>query len=151
MEKLVTRFVSRRESIDRWQSALRRADEKNVRLYRVEVSGAYIATSGTTTTVAYQTDGISCECAAAVQGDPVCIHRARFWQAMGMLALEVEPAPATMSCTFCRGTGEFWADGQWSADTCGACNGRGYFSPVADRIPTNVIPFPVTDDRRPAA
>ena len=146
---MVQSFVSRRDTQERWQSALKRADAKNVRLFKIESTGTYIATSGTTTTVAYQTDGVSCECAAAVHGDPVCIHRAKFWQAMGMLELD---APQTRPCSFCRGEGEIWSEGSWNPDTCFYCRGTGQVDGVIDRIgPNNVIEFSRIDSPRPAA
>ena len=145
---MVQSFVSRRDTVERWQSALKRANDKGVHVYRIESTGQFIATSGTTVTTAYATDGVSCECAAAVHGDPVCQHRAAYWAAQGMLTLDESPT----LCTFCRGTGEFWAEGDWSASACGCCGGRGSYPAVVDRVPaTNIIPFPTSDDRRPAA
>jgi hypothetical protein len=145
-------FVSRRESIDRWTAALKRAEEKGVKIYRIELNGAYVATSGSRQLVAYRTDGIECECEAARHGDPVCIHRAKYWEAMGMLAAEVEPASATMPCLACRGEGQIWSEGSWSPDRCFVCSGTGHVDLVIDHIgPDNVVPFVRNEHPRPAA
>ena len=144
-------FVSRRESLDRWHAALKRANDKGVNIYRIESTGQFIATSGTTVTVAYATDGVSCECAAAVHGDPVCQHRAAYWAAQGMLTLG-DAAPATMPCYPCDGTGKIWSEGSWSPDQCWYCSGTGQVDVVLDRIgPDNVVPFPAIERPRPAA
>ena len=41
-------------------------------------------------------------------GDPVCLHRAAYWYAQGMLELDPEPEPpasaAPVVCIRCRGT-----------------------------------------------
>jgi hypothetical protein len=59
--------------------------------------------------IAYRTDGITCDCEAAMLGgDPVCLHRAAYWFAQGMLELDPEPAapaPAPVVCFRCRGAG----------------------------------------------
>lgn len=82
----------------RWQAALKRAITNGVRVRQLAGSGQWIATSGRDPLVAYETDGVRCECPAAVLGnDPVCQHRAAFWHATGALALddgEAEPAAA---------------------------------------------------------
>jgi hypothetical protein len=150
MEKVETRFVSRRDTQERWQSALKRANDKGVKIYRIESTGQFIATSGTTVTTAYAVDGVRCECAAAVHGDPVCQHRAAYWAAQGMLTVE-ETVPATRACYPCDGSGQVWSEGSWSPDPCFYCRGKGRVDTHIDRVPANVIAFPVTDDRRPAA
>jgi hypothetical protein len=58
--------------------------------------------------IAYRTDGVSCDCEAAMLGgDPVCLHRAAYWHARGMLELDPEPEPpasaAPVICFRCRG------------------------------------------------
>jgi hypothetical protein len=50
-----------------------------------------------------------CECEAAMlAGDPVCLHRAASWHAVGVLNLDLEPEPpapaAPVVCFRCRGT-----------------------------------------------
>ena len=144
-------FVSRRESLDRWHAALKRAQANNVHVYRIESSGQFIATSGTTVTAAYATDGVSCECAAAVHGDPICQHRAAYWAAHGMLTLE-ETAPVTMPCSMCDGSGQCWLEGEYAARECWYCSGRGSRDVVLDHIgPNNIVEFPRIDSPRPAA
>jgi DnaJ-class molecular chaperone len=125
-------FVSRRESLDRWTAALKRATDKGVKIYRIESTSQFIATSGTTVTTGYATDGVECECMAAVHGDPVCQHRAAYWAAQGMLTLD-DAAPATRPCGACGGSGECWRDGQFTPDPCFYCRGAGAVDVVTDQ------------------
>lgn len=77
----------------RWQAALARAIETDIQIRQIAGTGEWIATSGTRA-VAYRTDGVSCECEAALLGgDPVCRHRAAYWHALGLLDLDPEPDP----------------------------------------------------------
>ena len=60
--------------------------------------------------IADRTDGITCDCEAAMLGgDPVCLHRAAYWFAQGMLELDPEPEPAAPAapvvCFRCQGAG----------------------------------------------
>jgi len=147
---MVQSFVSRRESLDRWTAALKRAQNNGVHVYRIESTGQFIATPGTTVTTAYATDGVSCECAAAVHGDPVCQHRAAYWAAQGMLTLD-ETAPATMPCRPCDATGQIWNEDSWSPDRCWYCSGTGRRDVVIDRVPANVVQFARINSRPHAA
>jgi hypothetical protein len=57
--------------------------------------------------IAYCTNG-ACDCEAAMLGgDPVCLHRAAYWYAQGVLELDPEPEPpasaAPVVCFRCRG------------------------------------------------
>ena len=147
---MVQSFVSRRQSLDRWQSALKRATDKGVKIFQIESTGVYVATSGSRPITAYQTDGIRCECPAGVAGDPVCQHRAKFWQAMGMLELD---GPQAVACASYDATGQVWLEGSWSADECWYCSGRGSRDVVLDRVgpvADNIVTFSV-DRPRPAA
>ena len=61
----------------RWKSALARARLAGVQVRQLAGSGQWIVTSASDPTVAYETDGTTCNCAAALLGgDPVCLHRA---------------------------------------------------------------------------
>ena len=55
-------------------------------------------------------------------GDPVCLHRATYWFAQGVLELEPEPEPpapaAEVICFRCRGT----------EAGCSVCQGAGVAS-----------------------
>jgi hypothetical protein len=55
----------------------------------------------------YRTDGVSCDGEAAMLGgDPVCLHRASYWYAQGVLEFDPEPEPpasaALVICFRCR-------------------------------------------------
>jgi hypothetical protein len=70
--------------------------------------------------LAYKTDGISCDCEAAMLGgDPVCLHRAAYWYAQGVLELDPEPEPpasaAPVICFRCRA----------AEAGCSVCGGAG--------------------------
>lgn len=84
-------------SPERWQKALARAIENGVSAYQVANSGAWVVTSKSNPGVVYQTDGVECGCQAWLNGDPVCLHRAAYFAAVGMLDLDgdnnPEPSP----------------------------------------------------------
>jgi hypothetical protein len=62
---------------ERWQRASERARLAGVQVRQLAGSGQWIATSASDPTVAYETDGVICNCAAALLGgEPVCLHRA---------------------------------------------------------------------------
>jgi hypothetical protein len=70
-------------------------------------SDQWIASSAGRPGVAYRTDGGTCDCEAAMLGgDPVCLHRAAYWYAQGMLEPDPEPeppaSPAPVICFRCR-------------------------------------------------
>lgn len=63
-------------------------------------SGAWVATSATDPTVAYEigvTASVAhdCTCKAVAFGDPVCCHRAAYYHRAGLLDLDPEPATAS--------------------------------------------------------
>ncbi len=59
----------------RWAAALDRARSKGIKLFHDVVDGHYYALSSDGHTL-YPVSAFSCACIAAVQGDPVCVHRA---------------------------------------------------------------------------
>jgi hypothetical protein len=66
-----------RDTSERWEAARNRAHLANVQVRQLAGSGQWIVTSASDPTVAYETDGVTCNCAAALLGgDPVCLHRA---------------------------------------------------------------------------
>jgi hypothetical protein len=91
---------------ERWQRALQRALFAGVEAKQIAGSGEWIVSSASRPGIAYRTDGIECDCEAAqLGGDPVCLHRAAYWYAVGLLELDPEPsAPASsVVCFRCRG------------------------------------------------
>src|SRR5215217_6443223 len=99
----------RRATLARWQRALQWALFANVVAKQLAGSGEWIVSSASRPGVAYSTDGISCDCEAAMLGgDPVCLHRAAYWYAQGVLEVDPEPDPpasaAPVICFRCRGT-----------------------------------------------
>lgn len=100
---------------ERWQKALARAIENGVQAFQVANSGAWVVTSKSSPGTVYETDGIECGCQAWLNGDPVCMHRAAYFAAMGMLELDqpepTPPAPAVAAlpipykCATCEDTG----------------------------------------------
>jgi hypothetical protein len=84
---------SRRQATpERWQRVLELAELAGVQVRQLQGSGQWIVTSGSDPGAAYETDGTTCTCPAAqLGGDPVCLHRAAFWHAQGILDFEPEP------------------------------------------------------------
>jgi hypothetical protein len=67
---------------------------EGVQVRQLSGSGQWIATSGTRSGVAYETDGDTCTCEAAMLGsDPICKHRAAYWFTQGVLDVDPEPEP----------------------------------------------------------
>ena len=113
---------------DRWQSALKRALLAGVQVRQLAGSGQWIATSASDSRAAYELDVAggfvrACTCAAGEHGDAVCLHRAAFYHAAGMLDLDEGP------CAACGGAG--WVRkasalfGSTYRVDCRACGGRG--------------------------
>lgn len=74
----------------RWQKAVQRAIDEDVRVSQVNANGMWVANSGTQPGVSYLleiTNGIvrSCSCPAGQFGDPCCKHAARAYLDMGIL------------------------------------------------------------------
>ena len=83
---------------ERWQKALQRAQDEKLSIFKVSGSGQAVVTSGRDGATVYATDGVGCECEAALLGgDPVCKHRAIFWFEAGVLDLAASPKP----CGWC--------------------------------------------------
>ncbi len=80
----------------RWQKALQRALDGQVQVRQLAGSGAWIATSATDPSTAYEvaiTGEIAhgCSCLAGLNGDPVCLHKAMYYHQIGALDLHPEP------------------------------------------------------------
>jgi len=136
---------ARADTAQRWLDAAHRAQSEGVRVYQLQSSGAWVATSGRTRGVAYEiavTDNVAhgCACPACEHGDPVCKHRAAFYLLVGALEL---PAPAESDedyvartqteiesrCAECGGTGVRYdrnlERAGWLYPVCAGCAGSG--------------------------
>jgi hypothetical protein len=102
MVTMVTRH--RGESPARWQQALTRALDNGIEAFRIAGTGAFVVTSATKLDTVYRTDGVVCECPAALAGDMVCTHRAVVRTIQGRL-----DAALPRACVWCGGSG-------WVAD-----------------------------------
>ena len=107
-EQMQTR-QQRQATPERWQRALQRALFAGVEAKQIAGSGEWIVSSASRPGIAYRTDGTACECEAALLGgDPICLHRAAYWYAVGVLELDGDgpedtpPAPAAV-CFRCQG------------------------------------------------
>jgi hypothetical protein len=74
----------------------------------VPPAGERIVSSASRPAIDCRTDGMTCDCEAAMLGgDPVCLHRAAYWCAQCVLELNPEPEPpasaAPVICFRCRG------------------------------------------------
>jgi hypothetical protein len=137
----VTMMRRRQATPARWQRALERAMLASVQVRQLAGTGAWIVTSASDPNAAYETDGQSCTCPAAMLGgDDVCLHRAAYWHARGLLELDRDPEPPTPAapaltvvCPDCGGdryrrvyTGGRLSD--WIAAPCQTCHETGSVS-----------------------
>ncbi len=101
----------------RWRKAVERAIAENIQVRQLAGSGAWIATSGSDASVAYEVEvtgdvAHGCNCLAGLNDDPVCKHRAAYYLAVGLLdspegAQPEPPAPVSIViCPTCKGEGE---------------------------------------------
>src|SRR5690242_11286556 len=83
---------------ERWQKALERAIEQGVEPLQIAGTGEWVVTSASKLGTVYRTDGVDCECEAALHGDPCCQHRAALRYILGWLTLEprATETPATI-------------------------------------------------------
>jgi len=84
-------------------------------------SGVWVATSGTDPDIAYVVTATGCECRAAAEGDPVCLHRAALRHRLGMLTLDVRPVPVVETVVI-----ESIESPDLRPNTCPDCNGNGF-------------------------
>ncbi len=125
------------------------AQQRGIQVFREVTTGQWFATSTSNPGTLHRVTAVSCDCLGFVAHQR-CSHHSALLAKLGWLPRIAEELPATEPCAFCKSTGEFWAEGDWSASTCGACGGRGYFYPVVTENPANVIAFPLPDDRTAA-
>jgi hypothetical protein len=109
---------SHAESPARWQKALERALFAGLEVFVVADTGERMVTSASKLDVLYRADGRACTCAAAIAGDPVCMHRAVVRYVLGWLT---DPgAPAMVDCPACCGCGAVYTpSGGWRCERCG--------------------------------
>ncbi len=85
----------RHDTPQRWQRALERAARSALEVRQLQGSGQWIVTSASDPGAAYETDGQTCTCPAAMLGgDPVCMHRAAYRFIQGQLRPDPELAAA---------------------------------------------------------
>ncbi len=134
---MVTAVVTRTRQAtpERWAKALDRALHGGVEILTTR-DGARFATSTSQLDMLYRVTETTCECAAALAGDPVCCHRAALRDILGTLPVmtvridEFIPADAP-KCSWCFGKGERWAgsvDDERNPQrfiTCPECQGTG--------------------------
>lgn len=75
--------TTRRPNVDtfaRWDAALKRANDKGLRLFQHGATGQWFC-SGSDGQTVYGVGHFTCECAAALANDPVCQHRALYREA----------------------------------------------------------------------
>ncbi len=94
----------------RWQKALQRALDGQVQVRQLAGSGAWIATSASDGSTAYELEitgeiAHGCSCLAGLNGDPVCCHRAMFYHQLGALDLDPEPEPTAAAPLVFTGRG----------------------------------------------
>jgi len=131
------RPITRRDTPERWQAAAKRAAAEGVTVRQLAGSGAWIATSGSDITIAYEVTPWHCECRAGEFDDPICKHRATLRVRLGWLTVEPDPEPPAAAvpirqpeqpCASCHGYG--WGYGTVSGGrtdrlTCWICDGTG--------------------------
>src|SRR3954454_6898831 len=90
---MVTSSPARRHvaTLDRWVKALERAAGEGISAFQIASTGQWVVTSASDPLTAYATDGIDCDCLAAVNGDGVCKHRAIVLHLTGRLVIGPMP------------------------------------------------------------
>ncbi|MDQ3696222.1 MAG: hypothetical protein M3464_21795 [Chloroflexota bacterium] len=136
----------------RWRKAVERAIAENVQVRQLVGSGAWIATSGSDASAAYELEvtgdvAHGCNCLAGLNNDPCCKHRAAFYLAVGLLDPEPEPpAPALAPCGYCSGRGWETVIGKSGAAfrfDCRLCEGTGEVEEEESARPAPVAPAPL--------
>jgi hypothetical protein len=148
MEKSVVKRETRDEALIRLAAQAR---AQGVQLLRVVATGEVFATSISRPGELHRLTHYSCDCEGFIRHQR-CQHYAKLMDSLGWLPEVASNEPATTPCLACRGAGECWRDGQFTPDPCFYCRGKGRVDTHIDRVPTNnIVPFPSSDDRRPAA
>jgi hypothetical protein len=121
------------------------ARQRRIQVFKDVASGQWFATSASKPDTLHRVTALSCDCMGFVAHQR-CTHHSALLAKLGWLPQVAEELPATVVCTFCKGSGRFWASGDFSDSECGCCSGRGWFyDVVTDRIATGtIVPFPVS-------
>jgi hypothetical protein len=132
---------------ERWAKALERAIASGIEPLQIAGTGEWVVTSASKLGTVYRTDGINCECEAAVHGDEVCQHRAVVLFVLGRLSFP-EPTASTenlasIPCPDCVGKGWNYAEvdnGRAWPDqiACRRCDGAGRVAIVIRTMPALV-------------
>ena len=140
--------IQRQASPARWHRAVERAMSEGIQVRQLAGSGAWIATSGSDSSTAYELDvtgeiAHGCSCLAGLNGDSVCKHRAAFYLAVGVLDPEPEPpaAPALAPCGYCWGRGWETVVGKSGTEyrfACQVCDGTGTEEAGEDDEPSSL-------------
>jgi len=126
---------------NRWIAARNRAVKEGVKVFRIENTGQWVATSGTKPGVAYKLNVTgnlvnSCDCPAGEQGN-VCKHQAAYYDLIGAIPSEADvleaediarDAAATIAprpCSWCSGRGRSFNDYWLEVRKCSWCDGTG--------------------------
>lgn len=114
----------------RWTAAAKRAVEQGIQVRQLNTSGAWVATSGSDSTVCYLMEiraghVESCSCPTGDFGDPVCKHAARFYLDLGLLDEPEPDPPAPQACFWCDGRGRVQNVYRQCYEDCDACGGSG--------------------------
>jgi hypothetical protein len=134
---MVQEPITRPDTEERWQEALRRAHNEGVQVRQLAGCGMWIATSGSDRMTAYEVTPWGCECHAGQYGDPICKHRAALLEKLGRLSIQpVRDASRLVRCATCNGIGTVPgtvnSGRSWRYDNieCMDCHGTGQ---VVDR------------------
>src|SRR5688500_4530450 len=98
---MAQQMQTRTSSPVRWIKAAERAIAEGVQIRQLAGSGAWIASSGSDSTIAYEVEvtgnvAHGCGCLAGQNDDPVCKHRAAFYLLIGALDVTPEPDPPAL-------------------------------------------------------
>ena len=137
--------AQRAASPERWAKALDRALAAGLEVFRVADTGEVMVTGSSQLDTLHRCDGEACTCAAAVAGDPVCMHRAVVRRTLGTLPVVVVHVDelALEACAACvAGKVEEWGvSGVIGCRPCGVCGGSGA---IALPVPPTPAPVPAS-------
>ena len=140
MASTITR-QQRQATPARWHKAVERAIGEDVQVRQLAGCGAWIATSGSDASAAYELEvtgavAHGCNCLAGINGDPVCKHRAAFYLAIGVL--DPEPDPPAPALAFDPGPHRGSDRGEGGRGACSSDTGAAWRSHALVARPGNV-------------
>ena len=117
----------RRETPERWATALQRSIALGVEVFVAADSGERFVTSASQLDTLHRTDGTECTCKAGLSGDPVCCHRAAVRFCLGWLATGDAAPAVAQKCPSCSAGKivEVGISGPIGCTPCPACGGTG--------------------------